>query len=288
MGTNFSKAPTMDLKTISTKIENVPIHNSSETKITDLPDEVLELIFLKMSQQDIHRNMVLVCQRFKNIIYQRKFAPIVKIDNAYVSDISVFEKVEKAMKIYPNSKIEVLYYIRAGLCGYSWGLKLAEFSPYISKLNMSCRKDDFGGLLILQKIKNLNNLEVLERFDLNHRSVGGRFPIVEIIDMICSACPNLTNFEYKCISKSRYYVTTDIAWVSKDSTLCEEPKFQRLTYIKITVCGKMFHYDDKLEADMDTFKNYLSSKCPKLENPIQFKPYCVGTWKVGEFSSCDF
>ena len=106
--------------------------------------------------------------------------------------------------------------------------------------------------------------------------------------MICSACPNLTNFEYKCISKSRYYVTTDIAWVSKDSTLCEEPKFQRLTYIKITVCGKMFHYDDKLEADMDTFKNYLSSKCPKLENPIQFKPYCVGTWKVGEFSSCDF
>ena len=285
MGTNFSKAPIMDLKTISTKIENVQIHTPSETKITDLPDEVLELIFLKMSQQDIHRNMVLVCQRFKNIIYQPKFAPIVKIDNAYVSDLSVFEKVEKAMKIYPNSKIEVLYIVR-GHSGFLWGFKLAEFSPYISKLNMSCRNNDFRGLLMFQKIKNPDNFEALETFDLNHRS--GRLPIVEIIDMICSACPNLKNFEYKCISENQY-PTTDIAWDSKNFNLCEQPKFQSLTFIKITVCGKMLRrYDEKLKADMDTFKNFLLRKCPKLKNPIQFKPYCVGTWKVGEFSSCDF
>ena len=264
----------MDLKNIATNSENGQIQNPSKTKITDLPDEVLELIFLKLFQQDIHRNLVLVCQRFKSIIYQPKFAPIVKIDDDF-KDISVFKKVEKALKIYPNSKIEVLY----NRGGTNWGLKLAKFSPYISKLNMSCRFD-FGHEL-LEKIRNLNNLEALERFRLNHRNhLYGLNPIVVIIDQVCSSCPNLKILEYKCISEHPYLGNID--------KYPQSPKFKSLTYIKVIFCGKRFRYDEKLKADKDTFKNYLSSKCPKLENPIQFKPYCVGTWKVGEFSSCDF
>ena len=67
----------------------------------------------------------------------------------------------------------------------------------------------------------------------------------------------------------------------------EEPKFQSLAYIKVTFCGTMFRYDEELKTGMETFKNYLSTKCPKLENPIQLRTYCVGTWKVAEFESKD-
>ena len=73
--TKFVEAQNMDLKKNSKKQkkmiprESGTPQNPSKTKIIDLPDEILESIFLKLSEKDVHRNLVLVCQRFKNIIY---------------------------------------------------------------------------------------------------------------------------------------------------------------------------------------------------------------------------
>ena len=137
-------------------------------------------------------------------------------------------------------------------------------------------------------------------------------PIVETIDNICFNCPNLERFEYKCISEGLDNISTDKDWGKKDKTSIivlplfqtlflflvdgyltsdpsyKEPKFQSLTYIKVTFCVKMFHFNEELKNGMETFKNYLSTKCPKLDNPIQLKTYHVGTWDIAEFESKEF
>ena len=137
-------------------------------------------------------------------------------------------------------------------------------------------------------------------------------PIVEHIDNICFNCPNLKRFEYKCISEGLDYISTDKDWgkVKKiffftniffssififlvELTLTaypsfEEPKFHCLTYIKVIICVTMFHFNQDLKNGMEKFKNYLTTKCPKLENPIQVKTYNTRTWDIAEFESKEF
>ena len=48
--------------------------------ILDLPNEVLELIFLQLSQYEIQRNLALVCKRFLTITRHPKFVETVKIE----------------------------------------------------------------------------------------------------------------------------------------------------------------------------------------------------------------
>ena len=56
--------------------------NSQEpgAEITDLPNEVLETIFLKLSRYDVQHNVALVCSRFLNIVRRPIFVQSVKIE----------------------------------------------------------------------------------------------------------------------------------------------------------------------------------------------------------------
>ena len=67
------------------KIEPVPKrmkiqHFQQERGLMDLSNEVLELIFLQLSQSDIQQNLALVCRRFLNIKRHPKFVQAVEIE----------------------------------------------------------------------------------------------------------------------------------------------------------------------------------------------------------------
>ena len=73
--------------------------------ILDLPNEILEIIFLKVaSQHDIHQNIALVCKRFQKIVQKPKFYHFARFDfitsdeNPKIS----FEEIQNALKPYPN------------------------------------------------------------------------------------------------------------------------------------------------------------------------------------------
>ena len=143
--------------------QNPPETNSKEIKITDLPDEVLEVIFLKMPQKDLHQNLVLVCHRFKNIIYHPKFTPTVKIEVWP----SVFKSTnvriaKKVLEIYPNSKFEFFYKIRRIQTHNNMGGWIPTLRPIassIAKMTIQCDSEDF---VLFSIIAQFENLEVLD------------------------------------------------------------------------------------------------------------------------------
>ena len=84
------------------------------------------------------------------------------------------------------------------------------------------------------------------------------------MDVISSECRNLEHFVYKG------YRSFDIGPSFPSQN---EEKFPNLKYIKIEF-GPGYALRDESEsvalmAELEKFKNYLSTKCPKLEKPIQ-------------------
>ena len=86
-------------------------------------------------------------------------------------------------------------------------------------------------------------------------------------DLISSQCQTLERFEY--IGDNTFGLNGLSYDPSKD-----KDKFPSLKYIKIEFQigpGYALHESESvaLMAELEKFKNYLSTKCPKLENPIQ-------------------
>ena len=86
--------------------------NSPKPGIMDLPDEVLETIFLILPQHDTHQGVAFVCKRFLNITRRPNFVQIAKIELvAARKDRILFwpclMKIEKVKKVYPDCKIEL-------------------------------------------------------------------------------------------------------------------------------------------------------------------------------------
>ena len=86
-----------------------------DTKILDLPNEILETIFLMLPRKDILQNVALVCQRFLEITRNPNFVQNVKIDlSPDENDITKVEKscwqrVKKVLQIYPRCEIELYH-----------------------------------------------------------------------------------------------------------------------------------------------------------------------------------
>ena len=70
-------------------------------------------------------------------------------------------------------------------------------------------------------------------------------------------------------------------------------KFQSLEYINIKICAKLTFEDSVIahvilpliKSNLEVVKNYLSSKCPNLKNPIQVKMYQIDSWSIAELES---
>ena len=138
--------------------------NSKEIKITDLPDELLEVIFLKMPQKDLHQNLVLVCHRFKNIIYHPKFAPTVTIEvwpNEF--ECTHVKSARKVLKIYPNSKFEFFYDIKKYMYDNDmdlWFDRIWPIKSSITKMAIHCDFEDFEIFMFRAQFENLESLDL--------------------------------------------------------------------------------------------------------------------------------
>ena len=148
---------------------NEPTQNPSETnsreiKITDLPDELLEVIFLKMPQKDLHQNVVLVCHRFKNIIYHPKFTPTVTIQvwpNEF--ECTHVKTARKVLKIYPNSKFEFFYDIKKYMYDNDmdlWFDRIWPIKSSITNMAIHCDFEDFEIFMFRAQFENLESLDL--------------------------------------------------------------------------------------------------------------------------------
>ena len=198
--------------------------------IMDLPNEVLEIIFLKLSPYDVQHNVALVCSRFLNIIRRPVFVQSVEIEPkpikvqhwlwpTYDFPNSCLKKMEKIKKFYPNCNFELvctlyepLFQIDAEreaeeirhtlLIGYSWMKKFLPYASSLTKLTLAvnAKFEDYSDFILLQ------NLEYLDLDVSMEASAGGdihklgaefwsNFPILKSLKI-------KTKFDYEtCVSK---------------------------------------------------------------------------------------
>ena len=139
--------------------------DSQERGILDLPNEVLEPIFLMLSQHDIQQNVALVCRRFLEITRKPNFLETVKIrlipkenDNRDLAK-SCIEKIEKVLKIYPGCKLELFQAEEHKIVGYSWMKKFLPFASSIIELRVESIFEDveeFAHFILFENLKCLD------------------------------------------------------------------------------------------------------------------------------------
>ena len=197
--------------------------------IMDLPNEILEIIFLKLSRYDVQHNVALVCSRFLNIIRQPVFVQNVEIEPmpikvqhwlwpTYDFPNSCLKKMEKIKKFYPNCNFELecaLYeplqletdhdgeeLRHTLLIGFSWMKKFLPYASSLTKLTLAvnAKFEDYSDFILLQ------NLEYLDLDVSMEASAGGdihkleaefwsNFPILKSLKI-------KTKFDYEtCVSK---------------------------------------------------------------------------------------
>ena len=145
-----------------------------ETGILDLPNELLETIFMKLSQEDIQQNVALVCRRFLEITRNPNFVQNLKIELSPDKDDfrrlkrSCRERAHKVLKIYPQCQIELHHQTsgpyRGGhpineIVGYSWMGYLYPFASSITKMTLNVTYEylsDFLDFIVLENLEYLD------------------------------------------------------------------------------------------------------------------------------------
>ena len=286
-----------------------------EKKILDLPDVVLKTIFLMLSRKDILQNVALVCKRFLEITRNSNLVQSVKIDlSPDENEITKLEKscwqrVKKVLKIYPQCEIELYHKAKAkngtlinDIFGYSWMSCFSPFASSITKMTLDATHEclkDFSDFIVFENLEYLDLTisapdplgegELVGPLDLG-AEFWNNFPKLKFLtfkswdtqlyhtedfdifmDLVSSECRNLEHFVYKG------YKSFDIGPTFPSQN---EEKFPNLKYIKaeFDVCNALWIENESwdLMANLENFKNYLSTKCPTLEKPILLelkKPY---------------
>ena len=279
-----------------------------ETGILDIPNEVLQTIFMMLSQKDSQQNVALVCRRFLQITRSPNFVQNMKIQlngdqrfgYGYDLEQSCWQRVKKVLKIYPQCKIELYHSNPAGFIrlvniiqGFSWMNNFRPFAISITKMTLRVAHNylkDFSDIIMLQnleypdmtiqhsgepfvpqdlKAEFWNKFPKLKslKFSMNRNEIKeddfDKFTI-----SISSECQDLERFEYY-----GYYRDFDTKEANLEMTSTNKNRFSNLKYIKAEFTVDIMTYERdwwKLNlANLEKFKNYLTIKCPKLENPIQ-------------------
>ena len=165
-------------------------HFQQEKELMDLSNEVLEMIFLQLSQSDIQLNLALVCRRFLNITRHPKFVQTVEIEPIgktknwdqfkcfpeYDFPGSCLKKIRKVKKIYPNCKIELKCLLDANdnfgdnkrksiqtrieLKRYTWMKKFRPYAKSITKLTLMATHLFNRNLSHFLYFENLESLDI--------------------------------------------------------------------------------------------------------------------------------
>ena len=210
--------------------------DSQERGILDLPNEVLEPIFLMLSQHDIQQNVALVCRRFLEITRKPNFLETLKIELIPKEDderdlASCIEKIEKVLKIYPGCKLELFQapdemrgtaHVKNYIVGYSW---MKEFLPFASSIielkveSMHGDPEDFSGFILLENLKCLD-------LDVSHIDTFGGASIQDEEAEFWNNFPNLkslrikSNYQQCCVSCLKQVLIC--CFVSDCFTICSQ------------------------------------------------------------------
>ena len=286
---------------------------SQETGILDLPNEILEPIFLMLSQKDRQQNLALVCRRFLEITRNPNFVQDVKIklipsgeNNPARLKKSCWERVEKVLRIYPQCKIELYHeamFLFNEIIGYSWMINFSPFAASITKMTLNVTHRvlrNFSDFIVLKNLEYLDitikprNVDAVDAGvtfvpqDLK-AEFWNNFPKLKSLKFILDRWMNRGIFENddfdkftipistKCQDLERfvyygYYSSFKPALPKFGAPSNDKDKFSNVKYIKAEFtlgCAIHEHHSWKLDANLEIFKNYLTTKCPKLENPIQ-------------------
>ena len=123
------------------------------TAILDLPNEILALIFSKLSQEDILKNVALVSKRFLEVTRLQKTLPDISIKTGLFKDI---QSIKSCVKFYPYSQIHLRW---EGV--YSKFLKIRRMASNIKSMDISL---EFDCTRVPPKFKNLEYLSIEEDF----------------------------------------------------------------------------------------------------------------------------
>ena len=194
---------------------------SNALKILDLPNEILETIFLELSQYDVQHNLALVCRRFLTITRQPIFVQIVKIEGDAVSanhekkfsEIAM-KKIEQVKDIYPDCNIELTckldhedgvdYFVyndpknHKYVLDYAWLKQLQPYDSSITKLTLGLKFDN------TEDFSNLFFMENLESLDLDVSYSDQVYSTASIQDVKAEFWDNFPNLKSLNI-KSLYY-----------------------------------------------------------------------------------
>ena len=162
-------------------------HFQQEKELMDLSNEVLEMIFLQLSQSDIQLNLALVCRRFLNITRHPKFVQTVEIEPIgktknwdqfkcfpeYDFPGSCLKRIRKVKKFYPNCNIELKCLLdvndnfgkrkpmrtRIDLKRYTWMKKFQPYAKSITKLTLMAThrfNENFSNFLYFDNLESLD------------------------------------------------------------------------------------------------------------------------------------
>ena len=130
---------------------------NSKAEIVDLPNEVLETIFLKLPQFDVQHNVALVCRRFLDITRMPKMVQSVVIDLDELCIRDGLNKMEKVQKIFPNCNFHLVW--NNHLDSFEW---MKEFEPYEEFITKLVVKTYILCKLELKDFLHFSNLESLD------------------------------------------------------------------------------------------------------------------------------
>lgn len=296
------KSESQEIDSVTEAVQKGIKMNSQKPEIMDLPDEVLEMTFLKLSRYDIQHNLALVCRRFLNITRRRIFVPSVEIGKPFIESGMNFpecylEKIEKVKKVYPNCNILLNCLLKDEsegdiLPGYSWMKKFLPYDSSITKLTLRLEHNwqdtsDFLDFIFLENLESLDLDVSLTDYRIGSKSIQdveaefwkkfpnlkslrvktrlyNENPIAEFIDRICSTFRNLESFVHEA--------DNEISPTYPKMPFKDEDKFPNLKYIKVEFkidVGQNPISEDS--AVLENFRKYLTAKCPKLKNPIQIE-----------------
>ena len=146
-----------------------------EFPIMDLPNEILEIIFMKLPMQYIQQNIALVCKRFQEITRTENFVKSIGIELISKEewglrdqvDDRVLARVKKVLEIYPKCGIELTYKIpykrSEWIWGYRWMSAFKPFATSITKMSLQIQHHEWtDGCVYFEHFIYLENLESLD------------------------------------------------------------------------------------------------------------------------------
>lgn len=127
--------------------------NDSETGkgIMDLPNEILVEIFSMLPQEDVLKNLAIVCKRFLAITRSHEIMPIIRIE-CHLLDQSLPRRIQDCLDLYPASKINLVTWET----NYSDEKHLQHVSDSVKYMSIEFRMDRNEEPVLFQNLEYLS------------------------------------------------------------------------------------------------------------------------------------